>query len=298
MNEKIALFKEGTPVNAVNASKVLTISGVVKDGETLTINNQSVPATVDVYEFLADTAQSKTAATNIAVNILAYTTKATGTLTLATQPTAGDTMTIGTKVYTFVALGTAPANGTIVLGTDLAATKLVVVKAINGSTDTANTAHPLVTASAFNVNVCTLTAIVGGADGDVPTTETFTAVGNVFGAVTLESGSDCTAANAVTALVAAITASDTQGIGAADGAGDTVVLTADVAGTVGNDISIAKVMTNGTFAGAATKLSGGVNGTLAKINSFMVDASYVYFAVDRNTTSGKNWRRVSLGSAF
>ena len=34
---------------------------------------------------------------------------AVGTLTLAAQPTAGDTMTIGTKVYTFVDAGSADA---------------------------------------------------------------------------------------------------------------------------------------------------------------------------------------------
>jgi hypothetical protein len=298
MSKKLANYISGTPVNAVNATKTLTIAGAVIDGETVTINNALRPATVDKYEFLADAAQTKTTVTNIAVDITTYTTKSTGTLTLATQPTAGDTMTIGSVVYTYVATDAPHVGGTISVGADLAAAKLATVAAING-TDTFNTAHPLVSASAFAVNVCTLTAKIGGVAGDaIATTETFTAVGNVFAAVTLGSGADCTAANAVTALVAAITASDTQGVGAADGAGDTVVLTADVAGTIGNNIAIAKSMANATFAGNATKLSGGVNGTPGTPDSFMVDASYVYFAVATNGPSGKNWRRVSVGSAF
>ena len=87
--------EEGTPVNAVNATGTLTISGVVKDGETVTIGS-------DVYEFLADASQSKSASTNIPVDISSYSTKASVTLTMDTQPISGDTVTIGTKTYIFV----------------------------------------------------------------------------------------------------------------------------------------------------------------------------------------------------
>jgi len=287
----------GTPVNAVNATKVLTFTGVVKDGETVTINNPGVPGT-DVYEFLADAAQIKTAVSNIGVNILANTTRATNTLTLPTQPTAGDTMSIGTTVYTFVDAGTADAAGKISVGSDLATAKLAIVAAING-TDGLNIPQPLLTASDFAANVCTLTAIVGGTAGNsIGTTETFTAVGNVFSSATLATGADCSAANAITALVAAITSSDTQGVGAADGAGDTIDLTADVAGVVGNAIVIGETLPNASFAGAATLLSGGVDGTVGMLGENLVDSSYLYVLTADNTTAGKNWRRVSLGSAY
>lgn len=284
-----------TPVNAVNAGKVLTASGVVVDGETLTINNPAIAGT-DVYEFLADTAQTKTAPANIAVDITANTTKAARVLTVDTNPTATNTMTIGTKVFTFVA--NADADGEIEIGTDVAATQVNIVAAINGA-DEINDPHPLVSAADFNTNACTITALVGGVAGNaIPTTETFTAGTNIFAGATLTGGADCSAANAITALVAAITAHDTQGVGAADGDGDTVNLTADVAGVIGNAIAIAESMANGAFAGAATVLSGGVNGTVGSLNQVMVDASYVYRCVADNTTAGKNWRRVSLGSAF
>lgn len=286
-----------TPVNAINATKSLAVTGVVVDGETITINNPAVTGT-DVYEFLADVAQTKTAPTNIAVNIEASTAHATGTLTIPTQPTSGDTMTIGAKVFTFVPNGTDTADGEVSVGTNLASAKLAIVAAING-TSTFNTPHPLVSASTFAGNVCTLTALAGGVGGNtIATTETFTAVGNVFAGVTLTGGTDCSAANAITALVSAVTASDTQGVGAADGAGDTVDFTADTAGAAGNAITLAETMTNGAFAGGATALSGGVNGTVGTTREVKVDASYMYVLVADNTVSGKNWRRVTLGSAY
>jgi hypothetical protein len=281
----------GTPVNAVNATKTLTISGVVVDGEKVTIGS-------DVYEFAADAAQTVSAEGNIPVDIEANTTKSSGTLTLATQPTSGDTMTIGGKVYTFVPVGTDTADGEISVGTDLATAKANVIASING-VDGISEPNEFVSISEFTVNDATITALAGGVAGDaIATTETFAAPGNIFGAGTLSGGADCSATNAVTALVAAITASDTEGVGAEDGAGDTVVLTADVAGVSGNSITISETMTNGAFAGGATTLSGGVDGTVGTLNQRMMDTSYEYRCIAANTISGKNWRRISLGSAY
>jgi len=283
----------GTPVNAVNASMVLTLAGVVIDGEKVTLNNPLIVGS-DVYEFLSDEAQSKTTPTNIAVDITDYATKANVVLTLAAQPTSGDTMTLGAKVYTFVPDGTANANGEISIGTDLATAKLALVAAING-TDGWNVAHALVSASAFAGNDTTITALHGGTAGNaIVSTETFAAGTNVFDSVAFDGGTNCSAANAIIALVAAIVASDTQGVGAADGVGDTINLTADVAGVVGNNITIAETLANGSFAGGATNLAGGVNGTVGSVHTFMMDSGYLYITVAENTTAGKNWRRISI----
>lgn len=287
----------GTPVNAVNATKALTISGVVIDGQTVTINNPVITGT-DVYEFCADVALSKTTSTNKVVDINAVTTKATNTLTIPTQPTVNDTMTIGTKIYTFVTNGVARVDGGISVGTDLASAKLAIVAAING-TDSVNTPHPLVSASAFNVNVCTLTALIGGVAGNaIATTEVLVAVGNVFSSATLATGANCSNTSAVTALVAAITAVDTQGVGAVDATGGVITLTADVAGVVGNAIILAETLTNGSFTADAVLMSGGIDGTVGFIGQRMVDASYEYRCTAANTTADKNWRRISLGSAY
>lgn len=108
-----------------------------------------------------------------------------GTLTMDTQPTADDTMTIGTKTYTFTADGTAAADGEIDVGADLADAKTLVVAAING-TDGINTAHTQVTAAAFSGDDMVITASTKGVAGDlIATTETFTAATNVFDAATL-----------------------------------------------------------------------------------------------------------------
>lgn len=289
---------EGTPTNAKAASKTLTISGVVIDGETVTINNPAVAGT-DVYEFLTDVAQTKTSEANIAVNIEASAVKAFGTLTVDTQPTSADTMTIGSKVFTFVPNGTDTADGEISVGTDLASAKAAIVAAING-TDVFNDPHPLVTAAAFGVaDACVITALVGGTVGNtIVTTETFDASTNIFAAGVLGSGANCSAANAVTALVSAIEANDSQDVGSADGAGDTVVLTADDVGVAGNSIIIAEAMANGAFAGGATLLSGGQAGTVGLKGETKIDSSYLYKCIENNTITDDHWRRISLGSAY
>lgn len=116
-------------------------------------------------------------------------------LTMDTQPTAGDTMTIGTKVYTFVAAGTADADGEINLGANLAATKPLVVTAINGGGF--NVAHTQFTAATFVSNDMTITAITKGTVGNgKATTETFTAGTNVWAGATTTGGVDGTAGQA------------------------------------------------------------------------------------------------------
>jgi hypothetical protein len=281
-----------TPVNAVAATGTLTIAGVVIDGETVTIGG-------DVYEFCTDAAQSLTPGSDFAVDIEANADKAQGTLTVDTQPTAGDTMTIGAKVYTFVPDGTANADGEVSIGTNLGTAQANIVAAING-TDGHNAAHPLVSAAAFAANDCVITAFIGGTAGNsIATTETFTAGTNVFDAAVLgttQAGTDCANTDAVTALVTSITTNDTQGVGAADGGGGTVGLTADIRGAAANAIATTEAMANGSF-GAGT-LAGGVDGTVGTQWELKVDASYLYVCVAANDVTGRNWRRITIGAAY
>ena len=288
---------EGTPVNAVNATKVLSIDGVVIDGETMTTDNAEVEG-ADIYEFAADIALS-VGAGNIAVDINDVTVKATDDLTIDTNPTPGDTMTIGTKVFTFVPNGTGNADGEIDVEALLADTQINIIAAIKG-TDGHNDPHPLVTCGeAFALDILAITAFIGGVAGNaIATTETFAAETNIFSAATLQTGEDCSATDAVTALVAAITASDTQGVGAVDGEGDTIELTSDIAGVIGNGIAIDEDMANGAFAGGAVALSGGVDGTIGSDGETMKDATYLYISILENTISNKNWRRHAHGAAY
>ena len=281
----------GTPVNAVAAKVTLGITGVCVDGETFTIDGAT-------YEFLADAAQSKTAPTNIAVDITSKTVKASGTLTVDTQPTNGDTLTIGAKTYIFVPVGTANADGEISIGADLAGAQEAIVAAING-TDGHNTANTSATAGALAANASTITALIGGTVGNaIATTETFTAGTNIFAAATLGTGTNCTAANTALAVIAAVNANSASKVTASAGTGNDVLLTADTAGVVGNAIAVSDTMANAAFADAATALSGGVDGTVASGMKIMVDATYMYVCLNGNTTAENNWRRVSLGSAY
>jgi len=114
------------------------------------------------------------------------------TLTLDTNPTAGDTMTIAGVTWKFVANGTAANAGEISIGANIGATQPIVVNAINGTgTPGASTYIDLgtedrrayingqVSASAFAANVTTITASTR-----IEGTETFTAGTNVFGTET------------------------------------------------------------------------------------------------------------------
>ena len=153
------------------------------------------------------------------------------------------------------------------------------------------------TAAAFATDDSAITALIGGTLGDAyVSTETFTAGTNVFSGTTFAGGVDCTAPNAVTAIVAAVTALDTEGVGAVDGAGDVVEFTADVAGALGNAISCGETCANGAFAGAAVLFVGGIDGTVAPAGSVRVDGSYIYTPSADNTVADANWCRASISS--
>lgn len=289
-----ASAETGTPVNAVNAKATLGITGVCSDGETFSIGD-------DVYEFLSDLAQSKTNSNNIGINITSVTAKAAVTLTLDTQPTSGDTLTIGGRTYIFVPVGTDNSNGEISIGADLAAAQAALVAAING-TDGHNVAHPSVSAGAFASDDAIITAFIGGTVGNaIAATETFAAETNVFSAALLSGGSNCSAANAATAVIAAVNGNVASPVTASAGSGTNVLMTSDIAGVIGNAIAVSEHMTNATFndgTNPVTALTGGVDGTVAVGMKFMSDNSYMYFCPSGNTTAEKNWRRVSTGSAY
>jgi len=117
-------------------------------------------------------------------------TAAAGTLTVDTLPTAGDTMLIGSRTYTFIAADREPAGhlDEIQIGATVAATQAAIVAAINGSDTDPYAIKPNadVSAAAFAADDSVITAREGGIDGNaIATTETFTAGTNVFDAATL-----------------------------------------------------------------------------------------------------------------
>lgn len=242
---------------ATQATGTLTISGVAVDGETVTIGSR-------VYEFdTSATANITAGRVRVAIDHAnaASTVNAQGKLTIAVQPTAGETMTIGTRTYVFVANGTADNPGEISIGANVAAAKLNIVAAING-TDGVNTPNSLVTAAAFVSNDCTITAINGGTAGNsVVFTEALAGSGNVMdgsgvlGGTT--AGVNCSASDAATALRAAINSDGASRV-AASGTSGSVIVTAKSTGISGNAVPTTETMANGSWSGST--LSGGVNG--------------------------------------
>jgi len=111
-----------------------------------------------------------------------------GTLTMATQPTAGDTITIGDTVYTFVADGTADEAGEIDVGADVADAKTLVVGAVNGTGLSFNVANGQVVATAFAGDDMVVTAVAGLAGDLIATTETFDDATDAWAAINLGTG--------------------------------------------------------------------------------------------------------------
>lgn len=112
--------------------------------------------------------------------------KATGTLGMATKPTADDTVTIGDNVYTFVA--TPAANGDVAIGAAIANSQENLVTAINDG-DTFNNPHPDVVAADFADDEMIITAKNHGTDAnDIDTTETFADETDAWGAAKMSGG--------------------------------------------------------------------------------------------------------------
>jgi len=250
-----------TPV-AVKATGTLTVSGVVVDGEHATLG-------VSNYGFDAGYGHIDA---DVDVDISSYTTASSGTLGMATIPTADDdTVTMGGIVYTFVANGTANYPLEVSIGANVAAAQVNLVAAVMG-TDDYNTANPHVSLAAFDSDTAVCTALVGGVAGDaIITTETFTDGTDAWVAGTLGSGADCTAANAIIALAAAIVGDADAVCTAVDGAGDTLVATADTAGTAGNDIVSTEEMANAAW--GAVKLASGAESNDGEIRVSLTDAT-------------------------
>ena len=288
ISEILDNVQPGTPVNAAHAAAALEVVGI-SHGETLTIGD-------DIYEVTARE-DAVVAEGHIAIPVYDISTPAAGTLTMAVQPTAGDTVTIGEKTYIFVPNGTDTADGEVSIGVDLTGAQAALVAAVNG-TDEFNSQNENVKMAAFVADVATLEAIVAGVYGNtITTTSTFTSASNLFSGLTLINGADCSTANALVAIAAAVTDNDTQGVAAAVHATEDIV-TFSALGEESNAIEVSTTMLNTSFPVDTTSLSGGVNATESDTVRLMVDEDYLYVCTAPNTIAGTNWRRISLGTAY
>lgn len=116
--------------------------------------------------------------------------QAQGTLTMDTQPTAGDTLRIGNRTYTFVTTLRALAQNEIEIGIDVIQTQTrlqgLIAVGEQPFSKTSGAPHNQVTMGGFVSNAAVITARKFGTSGNsIITTETFTASTNVFDAATL-----------------------------------------------------------------------------------------------------------------
>lgn len=81
-------------------------------------------------------------------------------------------------------------------------------------------------------------------------------------------------------------------------AGDVYPITAKVAGTAANSILVSETFNSASNLFSHDHLQNGVDGTLAVAGELRSDATYLYVCSADNTVADKNWRRVSLGSAY
>lgn len=289
ISEILDNVQPGTPVNAAYAAAALEVVGI-SHGETLTIGD-------DIYEVTARE-DAVVAEGHIAIPIYDISTPATGTLTMAAQPTAGDTITIGGKTYIFVPNGTDTADGEVSIGADLAGAQAALVAAVDG-TDEFNSQNEDVKMAAFVADVATLEAIVAGVYGNtITTTSTFTSASNLFSGLTLTNGAGCSTADALTAIAAAVTDNDTQGVVVTLDNDNGGIIFSSI-GEAANNIGVSATMQQAGFLGDnTTSLSGGVNATESDTVRLMVDENYLYVCTAPNTIDGSNWRRISLGEAY
>jgi len=301
------ILPEKTPVNAVAASKLLTVGAEPAEGETVSIGGQ-------VYKFRGDA--------------LGAGVKATAVLTSdETEVVVGDTVTVNDITYTFqttmAAANDVKRNGT----PDTTLANLVA--AVNGSGTEgveyfAGTEQAAgVVAGAVTAHAITFTADAVGFAGNLfakaeeSTHLDFDGEGEVFtGGIDAEAANDVlsggSAEIAINNLVLAVTAGDTEGTEygtgtvvnasctAAKTSASTMTATAKIKGTSGNSIVIAETLASVTsvWLAGAVKLSSGIDGTVGVANETCADGTYMYHCPAANAISGTGWRRMTLGSTY
>ena len=293
-----------TPVNAVAASKLLTIGTNPVEGATVTIGGKA-------YRFRTD----------IGAGV-----KAEQTLTFNSElPHDGDTVILGMTTYTFKDALT-PTAGQVLIEATVTATIDNLVAAVSGGAG-AGTKYAIGTSDISAVITPTKASadtfkvvyyVVGTLGNGFDTLGTLTHA--TWGHEHLQGGIEPQAANdvliglsveiSIDNLVLAITLG--AGIGTYYGTGTTVnalatavkasaatmTATNKIKGVIGNSTAIAEGLADGSWAAGATFLSGGIDGTVGVLNEFCCDANYIYRCIAANTIADANWTRIATGTTF
>ena len=265
-------------LSTVQATGTVTFSGQPSANDTVTLNGvtftaKSSGATGNEYNIGASTALTVQALLNAIRNSSsagvkgAYyeyaqesTAQATAVLTLTGNPTAAQTFTIGSIVFTARASG-ATGDEFNITSANPTTTAQAIATAVNNSVN----ADGIFTAATGLNNGDPATAVLTLSVGDISPDETFTvnsvvftskasgATGNQFNIVTGDRAA--TAVNIATAWNASTTPGAT--IITATAVGETVEFETDLGGSFGNAIGTTETLTNAAFGGAT--MSGGTD---------------------------------------
>lgn len=235
-----------SPLAAVKATGVLTISGVVIDGESFTINGRD-------YYF----SSGRTTSTgDVDVEINSFGTKSQGTLTVIDAPTAGDTMTIGSTVYTFVSAQAVPGDIAVGAAAVPEVADMTCVADVSDSLDQTyfvlqDTAGPVVfwidtDDSGSTISAAATAAATGGRSVEITTVTTDMTNSQVAGVVATAINADAQFSASAASEVVTITNAEDGDFGAgADGdSGFTFAVTTAGVDASGQDEIVAAI--NGT----------------------------------------------------
>jgi len=301
------------PVNAVNSLSTLTASAVTAGvhAESVVTANTIIDgntATIGSTTYIFKTALSAGPTVAYEVLIGGSDAVALDNLKLAINLGAG----IGTNYST----GTV-AHPSVVATTNTDTTQMVVARV------TGTTANTLATTSvggtltwadttlgggtgASNPGVVGDTVTVGSATYRIVDVLSQTNGASAVANEVLYGGSDAIALDNLKLAIngtgtpgteyATGTTQPSQAVNASTNTNTTQVVEANTAGVAGDGICACSA--TGGFSFSSANLTGGVNGTVGVKGQQYVGTSYVYTAIADNTISGKNWRRVSLGSSY
>lgn len=305
-------IEEGTPVNAVAATQVLTLTGVIVPGShaesvvtsdaTNVAEDETITIGATVYRFRNTLAQ----AYDVQIGASAAATLDNLKAAINASGTPGTEYFAGTL-----------AHPDVVATTNTDTTQLVVARTPGTA---ANAAATTTTASHLSWADTTLGGGTGASNPGVAA-ETVTIDDRTYSFVDVLSETNAPAdaiadqvlfgadsAAALDNLKLAINNGATEGTNYSTGTAVHATVTATtntnteqtveakVKGTAAESIATTDTITNGDW-GAGT-LENGVDGTVGKANEVLADASYLYHAIAANTVADANWRRISLGTAY
>lgn len=239
---------------------ILRVASPVKEAETITIGSVVFEADINAGVTAGRISVDLSAASSLIA--------ATGTLTLAANAANAETVVIEGQTYTFKTALTASTTANEVL-IGAAATDSIdnLIAAINGAAGGGTTygsltvANASVTAAAGAGDTMVVTSRIKGTVGNAyATTETLAESGSAWGAATLASGADTSAAEFTTALTTAINANDCGGSAVRIGANEILFIEAN--GTP-NPLATTETLTGSNNAWAAATTYGGENEPLS-----------------------------------